>query len=215
MPDTTYKEEDYAGLPTELNGKSPAEIAAYYERKAVERPPPAAPPANPLEAAPRNLTTADLYADPAKAIASVAPTREELASVNPTLIAAAELVAKSKHSDWDNFETEIKGIMASCSPEGQRDAQMWETAYYNVKGHKTDDLVKAAAVVASAPGGETPTPAGLLPPKEEGLKFPQGMETKGETMLVGLDVSREGYLTAQQKIEQGAWPLTMDNIKRR
>ncbi len=211
MPDTTFKEEDYAGLPTELNGKSPAEIAAYYESKATERSP-TQPPTNPPNG---KLTAADLYTDPAAAIARVAPTREELASSNTTLIEAAELVAKSKHPDWDDFAADVKTIMAKCTPEAQRDSQMWETAYYNIKGHKTDELVKAAATAPNAPGGEPPTAPGAPAPAEEGLRFPEGMETKGKALLEGLDVSRDGYLSARKRIEQGEWPLTMSNIKRR
>ena len=208
MPETTFKEEDYAGLPAELNGKSPAEIAAYYERQAAERP---------ANQPPGKLTTAELYNDPAAAIARVAPTREELASSNTTLIEAAELVAKSKHSDWDNFVTDVKAVMSNCTPQAQRDSSMWETAYYQIKGHKTDELVNAATIAAKpgAPGAEPPTPSSLGAPQEEGPKFPEGLEAKGATMLEGLDVSPEGYVSAKQRIEQGAWPLTMNNIKRR
>ncbi len=215
MPDISFKDADYAGLPAELLGKSPTEIAAYYQAQAAAASPNPNPNPTPSDpAAPP--TSSEFFANPAAAVARVSPTRAELESSNQTLIEAAELVAKNKHSDWDKFSAEIRTIMKDVSVEQQRSSGMWDTAYYQVKGLNADKIRDdAVAAVRATSAAESPTAPSGAAPTEEGLHFPQGMESKGQTMLEGLDVSSKSYLAAQERIEKGSWPLTMSNVRRR
>lgn len=208
MADVAFSDSDYEGLPDELKGKSPQEIAAHYSRQSSSSQPSAHP------------TTADFMKDPAAATARVAVTREEMAAAHPTLVESAKLVAKSKHPDWDRFSAEIDAIMLKATPDMQRSSSMWETAYFNIKGQKADELT-AEARASGAKGAEPPTAS--TPPAAPTISIlvqntgtdPANNSVKASRMLEGFGLNEEAYNKASRAIDEGKWPLTIDNIRRR
>jgi len=222
--------DDGGGMPAELVGKSPAEIARYYsQREAALRaeltprntpdPPPVTPPAAP--------TNAEFWNDPNNSINRVitakALSRDEFnataAAIRPSLIWAAREQCKQAHKDFDRVAADIQKVIDKV-PEWQRtDVNMWETAYIYAKGSSyerlsTEDRVRppSAEPVNAGAGGAPPPDADLATVTLPGLKSNQTAAHVAE----GMGISHDSYRKASKELEgDGRLPLTYDNRRSR
>lgn len=225
MPDPVFTEADRvaaatANLPSELQGKSAADVAKYYQdretrlqadlRTAREAQPPA-PIARVEVKTPKNE---DFWTDPAgsvnQAIKAGSVTREEFqnasAWVQRQMTEMAEFLTKQKHADWDVFAPVINDIMSKIEPAARADSNMWETAYIHARGLNPEKAVKSNTVVIPNGGPERGAPAAVVvTPTEVQLTAEQ------EFVRSRMGISKESYLTAKDHIAKGTFPLTMDN----
>jgi lysophospholipase L1-like esterase len=209
------------GLPAELAGKSPAEIARFYNeretrlRAELTRPPDATPP------------NSEFWNDPARAVktavAAAAVTKEEWEQIRqingPALIYAAKASVKEQHPDWNRVEPEILKIMAAVPEWQHTQPHMWETAYVYAKGQAHDRLAaedRAAPPIIHEgvqPGG---TPAEPLQDLSRvtlpGLKPHQTAANVAEH----LGITADSYRKSAKILEgDGLLPMTYDNRGKR
>lgn len=199
------------GLPAELVGKSPAEIATYFaDREATilenarrmvsearegnsNTPPPTNPPAN-------NPPTDKKFV-----------TQDELANLTASaqtgLIQLAQMTASSGKSDWNRLLPEIKKIVESMPPAQQINAEIWTEAYYNVRGHMTDTFITEAR--NSALGLEAPSAPPPPAPK------PRVFTSSELSVIEGCGITPEMYTDAETKLQTGYQPFTTDNRRGR
>lgn len=213
----SFSEEDYRGLPEELKGKSPREIADYYANKerqlAAELE---------LEKSKRATSTTpqtttqptsrDFFTDPASATRTVV--RDEVnkatSSSKKTLIEGAKLVVAARHPDWARFEKDILAVMNAMPEEAQQDMGYWETAYFQIKGIKADELTKEAEQRGrTGVGSEPPTTPTPTTPTTQPTVPPEAQK-----VLTGLGISPESYLKGVKNLQEGTPPFTVDNVRR-
>ena len=221
MPDPVFTEADRvaaatAALPAELQGKSAAEVAVYYQKQTqqlqqqlqdAQRP---APVVHVETKTPKNE---DFWTDPQgsvnQAIKAGSVTREEFANasafVQRQMTEMAEFLTKQKHADWDVFAPVINDIMSKVEPATRADSNMWETAYIHARGLNPEKAVKPN-MVTLPPGPERGSPAPGAPP-------PAAPELTAEQEFVRsrMGISKEAYIEAQGHIAKGTFPLTFDN----
>jgi hypothetical protein len=227
MAEPVFTNEDRVatgGLPPELVGKSPAEVASFYQnrenqileraRQAIsnattQQPPP------PSKSQSVQITKEDWYNDPNKAaemlVAQKGVGREEFQQiagpVQRTLIRTAKMLASQGKDNWSRFESEIDRIMSSLNEWQRTDPEMWETAYYNVVGLNMKTLTNEASTnarttaEAPSPPPETPQPPMVLTPTQEKI-------------CERLGIKQDTYREAVKRMEDGVWPLTMSNQAR-
>jgi hypothetical protein len=227
--DRVEEPPDGGGLPAELVGKSPAEVARYYAereqriRAELTREParttPPAPPAPP--------TNAEFWNDPARSvdqrITATAMTKAEFesvaASIRPSMIWAAKQQCRQAHPDFDRVENEVMATLNKV-PEYQRtDPTMWETAYIYAKGAayerlSTEDRVRPPSSEPVNAAGSTP-PAPLADLTRVSLP---GLDARQTAAHVSdrLGISHDSYRKAKTELDgDGKLPLTMDNRRNR
>jgi hypothetical protein len=222
VPDPVFTEADRvtaanATLPTELQGKSAAEVAAYYQRQVTKlegdlRTATAPPPVTRVEVKiPKNE---DFWTDPAGSVATAIKagsiTREEFnnasAFVQRQMTEMAEFLTKQKHADWDVFAPVINDIMSKIEPAARADGGMWETAYIHARGLNPEKAVKPNTVALPANGVERGAPAPTTVTTTEVT-----LTAEQEFVRSHMGISKEAYIKAQGHIANGTFPLTMDN----
>lgn len=216
------------GLPEELKGKSAEEVARYYQGKQKElqdrytalenQPPPAPryePPASPKPAEPA-ISSTEFWNNPVEAtkrlIAQQGVGREEFeragSIVQQNMIQTARLIAKDRFPDWARWEGEVMKIINASEAFQRANPTLWEMAYTHIKGLNVDKLVAEATAHARLPV-EPVTPGGSLPVPKKDL-------TPAELRVAErLNMSPEAYLLAQERMDKGAWPQTLDNVRRK
>lgn len=223
-PNNNVPQFDYSDLPPELNGKSGAEIAAYFadrERRMQAKIDQVTPPANPPPANnPSGPSPQDWWTNPGESARKVAADEANkvvanaTAGVAPGLIEVARFgIAQKYPNDFAQFEPDIKQIMNTLSPQMQMDPTQWETAYFYVKGKKADKLVADAKATATAGvttiAGEPPSGGRQAPP------VPETASPEQHYVATHLGLTDKSYLEGKANMEAGNWPLTMNNMQRR
>lgn len=232
MPEPIFNEGDRVPpdkLPPELEGKSPLEIAQFYqgrEREIIENartlitkaaagshsePPPVAPPPPKV-----TITKEEWWNDPQKAAEKLLSDRgvtketfDRLAgSAQATIIAMAEKLASDGKADWPRFASQIKAVMSRMDAPSQTDPEQWNTAYFAIRGQNTDALIREAKEetrkVLTEPVNAPPdTPAA-----------PRDLNPLEEKVISGLDISADMYRQGEKRMNEGIWPMTTDNRRK-
>ena len=228
MPDPVFSEADRvaaasASLPAELQGKSAAEVATYYQQReaqlqkdlrAAQTPSNPAPVVRVETKTPKNE---DFWTDPAgsvnQAIKVGTVSRDEFnnasAFVQRQMTEMAEYLTSQKHADWKLFKADIDDIMSKVEPGARADSNMWETAYIYAVGRNPERAVQARSatvVIPTAGGPERGSPAAGAPP----AAAPE-LTAEQEFVRSRMGISKESYIEAQKHIQAGTFPLTYDN----
>lgn len=217
-------------LPPELKGKTPQEIAAYYQRResVLREQLRTAPKAEPKKEDPKPAAKIDIFGGDADgSIRNVVSeqVREEVRRVagvaQPGIIAGCRTAMRDAHPDlWPKIGAIVEERMAQMAPEAQMNPQYWEFTFAIVKGEHTDKLVtearederrKAAEAAAAANPVERPTPKGGEPPK------PRELSDGEKTIATKFGKSNEEYRKAAELYdsEDGKLPFTYDSKKPR
>jgi hypothetical protein len=200
-------------LPAELQGKSPEQVAAYYQDQIRQRDAAASAASTPVAQNPPS--TSDFWFDPARATAQAvqahAPSKEQFNQLNEVAKRGLKLTAKNavreKYSDFARFADDIEKMVGMLPELQQCDPIFWETVYYQVKGIRADELVKEADQKARMPV-EPVNPAASTP------TTPVELTSTQRKIAENLGLGDEGYRKAQERMDKQEWPLTMDNRKR-
>jgi hypothetical protein len=218
------------GLPAELVGKSPAEIAKFYQdrevalRAELDRAPArgVAPPPEPP--APSTFD----WTDPNKAVNSIisakAMTKEEFdrvsAQLRPNFIWMAKKQCMERHADFHRVEKEITDMISKVPDYAQTDPSMWETVYFQAKGIAHDRLAAEDRAAPPVVVGEPVGPGGVAPPMNADLykvTLPGVTDKRGQPKSAGgvadmLGVTHDQYRNSQKILDgDGLLPLTVDN----
>ncbi len=218
MPDPVFSAEDRVdndALPPELVGKTPKEIAQYYQRQnqiladQLERTQRAVPPKKEPVVTEEKF---DIFND-----AEGSVDRRVKKQVNEALANASSMIApgviggirvsmSSSHKDWTKFGSEVEKRMAKFSAEGQMNPEFWESTYLLVKGENADKLVEEAVNTARNPI-ERPTAKGQEPPA------PRALDDQEKVIAGKFGMSAEKYRTAADRLdsEGGMLPFTLDS----
>jgi hypothetical protein len=217
---------DYEGVPDELKGKTPSEIAAFYQdretrmtqrmdemvrnnqaQNLAEPPPPPPPPAN------NTPSPTDWWNNPGEAVKKVAVTREEFnaaaLSVQRNMIEVAQMLAAKRFGDWPKWENEVMKVMNTLQPHMRTDPEQWVTAYYYVKGHNYDKGVQEAVVNATRLATESPSPTPSEP------VMPKELTKEQKYVANGLGLSEDKYRQGVKNQAEDKWPITFDSRKRK
>jgi hypothetical protein len=209
-----------ATLPTELQGKSVAEVAAYYQQRETRlqadlRTAQAAVPVAPVSTVkvetPKNE---DFWTNPSGAVQAAVKagsvSREEFANasawVQRQMTEIAEFLVAQKHEDWKVFKADIDDIMSKIEPAARADSNMWETAYIYARGRNPEKAVKAQTSIISTTGVERGAPAAATVTATE-----VQLTSEQEFVRSRMGITKEAYIEAQGHITRGTFPLTFDN----
>lgn len=224
MPEPVFTEADRvaaatAALPAELQGKSAAEVAKFYQDREVKlqsdlRAAQTAAPVVRVET--KTPDNADFWTDPKgsvqQAIKAGSVTREEFSNasafVQRQMTEMAEFLTSQKHSDWKLFKADIDDIMSKIEPAARADSNMWETAYIYAVGRNPERAVQARTntVVIPTQAAERGAPAASTVTTPEVTLTPEQ-----EFVRSHMNISKEAYIKAQGHIASGTLPLTYDN----
>ncbi len=123
------------------------------------------------------------------------------------LVYTAQQMAKEGKSDWDRHFPKVKAIVESLPLDQQINKDVWQEAYYNVRGHATDTLIDEAR--RSALGLEPPSPPPVAPPK------PREYNADEANIIDRLGITKDMYADAEKKLATGFQPFTTDNRRGR
>jgi len=217
------------GLPAELVGKSPAEIARYYTdresalRAELDARPPARGVTPPPE--PPAPTNTEFWNDPNAAVdrkLAKAFTREEWdrvsAQLRPNFIWLAKKQCMENHADFHRVEKEISEMISRVPDYAQTDPTMWETVYFQAKGIAHDRLAAEDRAAPPTLVGEPVNPGGTAPPLAADLYKVTIPGTGGKSsksageVADNLGVTHDQYRAADKILQgDGLLPLTVDN----
>lgn len=224
MPDPVFSKDDNPNkpaskLPPELLGKSPEEIAEYFQRREQVLLDRARAVAKPTEK-PAEKTDEKINPfsdDVTGQINRLVERKVNEASttvtgrIQPNLVASCKIVMRDRHKDFARFQAEIEDAMNRMTVEAQMDPQMWEVAYNNVKGRHAQELIDEAVAEAKKP--KSPV---------EGVTHPGSKPTEPaelsdmEKMVAGkYDMTSDEYRGYRTRYEQteGVMPFTYDSRK--
>lgn len=206
-------------LPPELQGKTPAEIHAFYQRreeiwKDRLRTAPKPAPVNTPAPTPAD-DKIDLFGDPEGSINRVVSRKvnEAVAAAagqaTPAIVSACRTACRENHPDYAKFAVDIEKQIDTLSPEAQMNPKYWELTYEMVKGRNADRLVAEAEERGrkSVNPVETPTPKGSDPPKPRALSD----EEKEQAKKFGM--TEKEYLDSANRYDgqDGRLTLTTDD----
>lgn len=208
-------------LPPELAGKSPEDIAAYYQRREsviLERSRTAIAEASrstEKKPAEKSEEKFDLFNDPKGSIQRVVTDSVNEAAnrvnsvISPAIINACKVTMKDRHPDWNRWSQEVSDAMERMSPDRRMNPDMWEIAYTNVKGRHADEIANEAVENERKRMNpvEKSTPKGGDPPK------PRELSAEEKDIARKLEVSPEQFREAAERYEStdGALPMTYDS----
>lgn len=205
-------------LPAELQGKSAAEVAAFYrtrETQIVKEANDRIAAAVVVPAAVKTPDSGDFWKDPAKAVrdqvAATSVSREEFQrasnSVQANMIEMSEFLVAQKFSDWKIFKPMIDDIMSKCDPWAKTDRTMWESAYYYAKGRNPQLIQQPTAPATVIASAERGNPAPINP----GPAAPV-LTTDEAWVADHLGITSAEYSAAKENMGKiGSLPLTYDN----
>jgi hypothetical protein len=211
--------DQWEGLPTELKGKSPKEIAEYYqerERILAERVRQHEAPLPAKQDEEKFELKFDLFNDPEGSVTRKVDQKvgEKIKQVTdvaaPGLVAAARMTVRDAHSDYAKFSQEVERIMSGMTVESQMNPQFWEIAYLTAKGKAADRMVQEAVTQATTVV-EKPTPGGGEPPK------PRELTAQERDIADRLGLTDEAYRKSLTRFEaeDGRLPVTVDSRRPR
>jgi hypothetical protein len=198
-------EED--AVPSELAGKSAAEIAAYYvDREATimenarrmvtearEGTPPPVPPVPPTSPKAGETVSRDEF-------------NQMAGAAQQGLIQMAQMTASTGKEYWTRVLPEVKKIVEAMPPLMQINSEVWNEAYFNVVGRMSTTLMQE--VRNRALGLEPPSPPPTAPEKAR-------VFTEDETRVIsGLGVTPQMYADAEKKLETNHQPFTTDTRRK-
>lgn len=208
-------------LPPELVGKSPEEVAAYYQRQlalAQTRPTPPAPPVRKEDPPEEKI---DLFGDPngsvKRVVAKEVNERGErfVAAVAPGIILSCKQLLRERYPDYyGEFIEETEGIMNKMNADNQMNPAYWEMTFKNVMSSHIGTIVAKAeqrGKDSTKPPVERPTPPGSPAAKPQ--------ELSGEEKVVAdkFGMEHADYRAASTRYDntEGLLPLTYDSRKPR
>lgn len=215
---------DDSSLPAELRGKTPAQIAKYYQDREqgyqaeiteLRRAPAVV--AQPVITPKAKVTAQEFWNDPVASAERIGEDKyvskgefnATLANAADTLIQSAKNVVRSENLEmWDRYVNEVEGIMNKLPPESRSNASMWRTALTQVVGVHARELMAEATARAKAPAGE-PVSAGITSPE-----LPKELTKEQAYVAEHLGLSKDQYLKGSERIATNSWPLTMSNTNR-
>jgi hypothetical protein len=228
--DPIYSKADQPGagaLPPELEGKSTADVAAYYKRREeiilararelvnrpVERPPEKPPEKEPEQ-------KFDLFADPKGSIErTVRPLVQTaadraMAQITPALVNSCKVTMASNHRDWSRWAGEVEHMMGGFTDDRKTDPANWEIAYRQVKGMHADELQEEARVNALK---KPENPVERSTPKGQDAPQPKVLSPEEKKVAFFFNISEDQYRTAAERYDStdGALPITYDDRKPR
>ena len=212
-------------LPPELQGKSPDEIAAYYQRREQiiltrARELTQRPPEKSAEKPVEKDEKFDLFGDPKGSIERtvkplVADARDQaMRSLAPALVNSCKIAMASHHKDWSRWSAEVEGMMTGFSEDRKTDPANWEIAYRQVKGLHADELADEAATEARK---KVENPVEKSTPKGGDAPKPHTLSEEEKGIARKFDLTDDRYREAAARYEdtEGALPLTFDSRKPR
>ena len=224
-PDPIFSASDTPdNLPEPLKGKSPAEVAAYFQRREEiykarleeSRRQPAPAPIQPAKKPePATDDKFDMFGDPRGSVERVVDRKVAEAfdrassMVTPGVINSARMECRQNHADYGRFAAEIEKRMQDLTPDARMQPYYWELTYKMVKGDMADALVAEARQSRDNPI-ERPTPKGSDAPE------PRRLSPEERTVAEKFRMSDEDYLKAGERYisSQGSLPVTVDNRRR-
>lgn len=229
-----FGSDDYVEPPTpDFTGKSPAEIAKYYQdrekrviQKAAERIDAAEARANERETPPPpqrvQITKEQFYEDPTKGVEAVVKDRsvskDEFARLavpaQRNMMATAKLLASQGKEHWQRFLPQIEAVMQRMDEFAQIDPNNWEAAYYNVVGFNAPKLTTEAVTKATTKAAEPPQSASEAPEVPVDLNTLVARGKTAAQVCEGLNITHDQYRNAAKMVETGKWPMTMNNTRR-
>jgi hypothetical protein len=208
-------------LPAELQGKTPEEIAEFYQRRERDLQEDfnnrlaAAVPRNAPEPAAKKV---DFWSNPDKAmedaIRNSSVSREEFARasgvVQSSMIEMAEFLVSQKHPDWDKYKPIVQDIMVKLDPWVKADKNMWETAYIHARGLHPE--------LATLPGNTPPRqqvtlvgPEQVNPAPSNTGPEPVTLTSEEQYVAERMELTPQQFVTARKNMEENKFPLTMSN----
>lgn len=202
------------GLPPELEGKTPLEVAQYYQSRERERmhvPPPSP---NMPPPPPPPVSADDFAADPLAAaqrlISQTSVSRAEYdrmaQSARQTLLASAKLVAKEGKKYWVRLLPQMEQIAQQSDPLDTLSAEWWTTTYNFCVGQNLNTLQSEDAerlrIQQSNEGSSGPP----QPPPE-----PRALDSTELIVAAGLGMTQDDWRQAEQRKNDGRLPVTLDN----
>lgn len=225
--------EDHVEVP-DFTGKSPAEIAKYYQdrekrvldeanrrinaaREEATPPPPPAPPQR------VQITKEQFYENPTEGVEAVVKDRavskddfNRLAGpAQKNMIATAKMVASQGKEHWQRFLPAIESIMARMDGYSQIDPDNWEAAYFNVVGFNESKLRAEAVTKATTKAAEPPQSASEIAAPPTDLNTISARGKTAADVCEGLNITHDQYREADKMIQTGKWPMTMNNTRRK
>lgn len=210
-----FGEDDRArgALPPELEGKSPLEVAQYYQeqmrlRVAPDRQPGLPPPpppvtredyeANPLDAATRLIQQQSVSRQEFDALTQAA---------RAGLVGSAKLVAMQGKKYWVRLLPEMEEHAKTADPIMATNPDWWTTTYNYLVGKnlltlQQEDSEAAAAAQRATEGVSNP---GTPPP------VPRELSSVEVEVANGLGITQEGWRKGEERVRDGRLPVTLDN----
>jgi len=213
-----FSETDRAvgALPAELEGKTPLEIAQYYQsrerdlviRQATGPVTMSAPPPPP------RVTAEDFTNDPMSATQSMITnqtvSKDEFNrltnAAQQNMLATAKLIAKEGKEHWFRLLPQMEAIAATTDPLMLIAPGWWETTYNYCVGKNLQILRTEEAdrlrVAASNEGSSGPAAPAVTP---------RDLNQTEVQVAAGLGISHETWRTMETKMRDGRFPVTLDN----
>jgi hypothetical protein len=119
------------------------------------------------------------------------------------MIFTAQLAAKEGKSDWDRYFGKVKAIVESLPLDQQINKDVWQEAYYNVRGRDVETRMDESR--KSALGLEPPSAPPPPPPT------PRVFTDEEKYVAERMGISTEEYAKAADKLASGFQPFTVDN----
>lgn len=221
MPDPVFNSNDRVdnaptGLPKELEGKTPQEIAAYYQKRENDirlaarqaianataggnQPGPRGSnePVRPVSDVPKpTLTNEQFWKDPVAAVQAMQAgtlTQAQFDQLTEpfveSMIDFARAQAKSGKPHWDKYAGEIDAIMTNMTNAQKSSVKCWLVAYNNVVGTHADEIAQDAV-------NRSKNPPATIPPSGAPVEPPPPTDLTQVTAG-----SKHGVKTAAQVAE--------------
>ena len=222
---STEDDPSKAKLPPELQGKSPEEIASYYQRREAilveraNRVPPAPPPERKVEKPPEDKI--DLFGDPTGSVKRVVAREVDergeqfVHAVAPGIILSCKTFLKERYPDYyPEFIEETEGLMGKMNPQNQMNPSYWEMTFKTVMSSHIGSIVSKAeerGKQSMRPVVERPTPPGAAPEKPRELTD----EEKVVAKKFGLEHAEYRKASTLYDETEGLLPFTYDSKKPR
>lgn len=233
MPDPVFTQNDRVEtpLPPEIQGKTPAQIAQYYQDRertiraeaqtaianaAAGTPPPPVLDVRHHTPAVLPVTRENFESDPLAATqqminqgtVSRAEWNAMLPAVQSNMIETARDRAKQGKQYWGRVEQVINILTKDADPISKLDTGFWNMAYNAAVGQELGRLQQEDA--AAARSSAEPPSGGSLPPPA-----PRELSAQEMRVVSGMQITPDIYRDMETKMRENKFPVTLDNRRRR